>query len=72
MKILVHYSCVQAVYCIIEDSRSQPFKFRYYEEMLKWTQLLLKIRTVIFVDDIDKVNICCLDSEVVLDCFKLQ
>ena len=43
--------CVEVLYSITEKFVCRTFKFRIYEEMLTWAQLLFKIRIINFVDD---------------------
>ena len=50
---------------------SRSRNLRIYEEMLTWTQLLFKIRIISFVDDIVRINICCLDRKTMLGVFML-
>ena len=68
----VHSFCVEILYSITEDFVSRTFKFRIYKGILTMSQLFFKIRIINFVDDIVRINICCLDRKAMLDVFMLM
>ena len=63
--------CLQVIYSISEEFVSCSFKFRIYGEMLRWAQLVFKLRINNFVDDIFQINLCCLDKKAMLGAFML-
>ena len=70
-KVFVHNFCVEDPYSLIEEFVSRALKFRVYEEKLTWAQVLFKICIINFVDDIVRINICCLDKKAIWDVFVL-
>ena len=69
IKLFVQYSCVEGFYGLSENFVSRPFKFRIYEEMLTWPQLLFKIGILDFVEDFVTFNICSLDKKAMMSVF---
>ena len=63
IKIFVDKFSVEIPFSVIEDFVFWGFKFRIHEERLTWRQFLFEIHIMHFVDDIVRINICCVDGK---------